>query len=36
MSRGTGIVLLATISLCFWNEITDKLAEQNTIKKKNV
>ena len=31
MSRGTAILLLATISLCFWNEISDKLAEQNTI-----
>ena len=34
MSRGTAILLLSTISLCFWNEISDKLAEQNTIKKK--
>ena len=33
MSRGIGIVLLGTISLCFWNEISDKLAKQNTIKK---
>ena len=33
MSRGIRIVLLGTISLCFWNEISDKLAKQNTIKK---
>ena len=32
MSRGIGIVLLGTISLCFWNEISDKLAKQDTIK----
>ncbi len=32
MSRGIGIVLLGTIPLCFWNEISDKLAKQDTIK----
>ena len=32
MSRGIGIVLLGTISLCFWNEISDKLAKQDTMK----
>ena len=32
MSRGIGIVLLGTISLWFWNEISDKLAKQGTMK----
>ena len=32
MSRGIGIVLLGTISLCFWNEISDKLAKHGTMK----
>ena len=33
MSRGIGIVLLGTISLCFWNEVSDKLAKQDRMKK---
>ena len=32
MSRGVGVVLLGTISLCLWNEISDKLAKQGTMK----
>ena len=34
MSRGIGILLLATISLCFGNEMSDKLAKQDTMKKR--